>query len=296
MMLHHYSTVKVEIVRLSSIHPSIDPSSIHSSILFCCPIYGIYIILHVSITFIDVSTAQDEDNSGCSCGRNDKNRTASSCLPRLRNRGRKCPCVILGISCGSHCRCKGCENGKLSKAASGKSLPLSCRCGERKSSLGISCSNSENRKSRCPCLKNKQSCTENCFCQNCKNDFGMNMKVSGVSASRPVAKRKRSNPSPYKKKRSAQFLLNNKCVLTSSVWSMYETCLLFSTVNVLVSTGVPLSVTNVATLYNYVAKSSVCETRKLPVRVKNVSQIQGKLKNLEEKQKVTVAKASARPK
>lgn len=153
----------------------------------------------------------------------------------------------------------------------------------------------ENRKSKCPCLKNKQPCGKNCHCKNCQNGFGENTK-SGIDTSpRPPAnKRRRSNPSPYKKSRSVDFLLKHQCEPTSSIWSQYEIYLLFSTVNVIVSSLVPLTVNNMTTLYNHVVESSTCKSRKLPVRLKNISQVQGKLKHLEEKQKVTIAKAGGR--
>lgn len=236
---------------------------------------------------------EEENKTSCSCGIHNKDNNLLSCLPHSKSRGRKCPCITSGVYCGSKCRCRGCENEAINKATDKNHLPLSCRCGERGLPAdGISCRNAENRKSRCPCFKNKQPCTENCFCKSCNNLFGENSKIRASSSS-PAAKRKRSNPSPFKRTRSVEFLLQRNCEITSTVWSTYETCLLFGTITVLISSCVPLSVNNVNKLYNHVVKSRICETRKLPVRPKNVLQIQGKLKHLVEKQQIMKIKAKA---
>jgi hypothetical protein len=63
---------------------------------------------------------------------------------------------------------------------------------------------------------------------------------------------------------------------------------------VIMSSLVPLSVDNITSLYNHVTQSKICEETKLPVRCKKTSQIQGKLRQIEEKQKVVIVKANGR--
>ena len=55
---------------------------------------------------------------------------------------------------------------------------------------------------------------------------------------------------------------------------------------------VSLSVKHTTQLYNHVVQSHICKERKLPVRNKNQKQIEGKLKLLEEKQKIVISKAT----
>jgi len=108
---------------------------------------------------------------------------------------------------------------------------------------------------------------------------------------KPGPKKEKIKPLPLQKSTEADFLIEHKCNLNSSVWSEYETCLLFTTVNAIVSSLVPLSVNNITSLYNHVVQSNICLENQLPLRCKQTTQIQGKLKQLEEKQRVMIAKA-----
>lgn len=242
-----------------------------------------------------LETVKDtERNVYCSCGRNKKQNKVTSCQTSDKNdRGRKCPCISQGLSCGNGCRCKGCQNVENIPEVKVQLKTVSCRCGEGIPSTNIehiSCRDA-NRKSKCPCFKHKEPCGESCRCKNCKNIFGENDKTHSLPSS-PVVKRKRSNPSPYKKIRSADFLIEHKCSLSSSVWSEYETCLLIATVNIIVSSLVPLSVNSTTTLYNHVVQSRLCEEKKLPIRIKKKTQIGAKLRQLEEKQNIVLANTS----
>lgn len=100
------------------------------------------------------------------------------------------------------------------------------------------------------------------------------------------------NPSPYKKAGNSKFHNKRKYDFSSSVWTDYETCLLVITMNTIASSMVPLSVSNVTALYNHVVKSNISEDRELPLRAKRSSKTEGKLKQLEENQKVVLAVAA----
>ncbi|XP_031559681.1 uncharacterized protein LOC116295864 [Actinia tenebrosa] len=119
--------------------------------------------------------ASNGQRKTCSCGRNKKGQSVSSCIPfdtdtDAARAGRKCPCVMEGLSCCNSCRCRGCQN-KDEISTDTEKAQMSCRCGEsaeyKESKEYIACNNTT-RKTKCPCFKNKKPCGEHCYCKNCK--------------------------------------------------------------------------------------------------------------------------------
>lgn len=222
-------------------------------------------------------------NKGCSCGKNSKREEQASCL----HSERRCPCVETGELCTRNCRCKSCNNGKDQEKGvlhRQKIKDISCTCGLNKLKSDImftACKDGE-RKSKCPCLHAGQECSSLCRCVHCGN--GNDSTIKTTPDSRSKLKRKRNNPSPYKKRRSSEYLKTMNKQPLPGPWTTYETCLLYCTITMISATVVPLSAENIRLLYNCAAEKGI--KGGYLIRTKTLSQVSGKLRCLEEKQNI----------
>ncbi|CAH3172530.1 unnamed protein product, partial [Porites lobata] len=110
-------------------------------------------------------------------------------------------------------------------------------------------------KTRCPCVEERISCTRDCRCKGCRNKESQELcKVTSNSVScrncgncdnkpdkvtdlvKIPAKRKRESPVPFKKRRSAEYLASNSTNPSAGPWTTHETCLLFSTMQLIEAT------------------------------------------------------------
>ena len=143
-----------------------------------------------------------------------------------------CPCVTSGHTCLRRCRCKRCEDSTVQAAGSstsepGYTLDVSCKCGHnkvKKDKKYISCRDGP-RKSKCPCLRVSQQCGSKCTCLNCGNSDGRKLnRGNDIIFSSPTRlKRKRESPSPYKKRRSFEYLALQGTHPVDGPWTTHET-------------------------------------------------------------------------
>lgn len=221
-------------------------------------------------------------NKGCSSGKNLGRKKQASCLHSQS----RCPCVEKGEFCTHNCRCKSCNNGKGEDkdVLPGQRNDVSCTCGINKvkrNKLIVACKDGE-RKSKCPCLRARQECSYLCRCTYCGNGNDSTNKTTPDS--KGTLKWKHTSPSPYKKRRSVEYLKSMNKEPLSGPWTTYDTCLLYYTISVIGATVVPLSVENIQLLYDCAAEKG--KTSGYLIRTKTLSQVSQKLRCLEQKQKI----------
>ena len=124
---------------------------------------------------------------------------------------------------------------------------------------------------------------DNCLCRNCGNCDKSSNSRSLIQRS---LKRKRENPSPYKKKSSAEFLASKGRHPSAGPWTTHEKCLLLSCISLIRATAVNPTVENITSLYNNVINSDVRKHTDYPMREKSITQVSKKLAHLGEKQAV----------
>jgi len=104
-----------------------------------------------------------------------------------------------------------------------KKAKITCNCGKKATEKGnYSCVSNLTYKSRCPCLKNNQSC-ENCHCSNCKNPNGAKKAV----LDQKITKIRQATQLNSRQCSSLGFLLKKNEVPSKGCWSDVETILLF---------------------------------------------------------------------
>jgi hypothetical protein len=129
------------------------------------------------------------------------------------------------------------------------------------------------------------------MCANCDNgdDTGKKGTIYSVS---PSPKRKRLNLSPYKKKKSADFLAEHGTHPKDGPWTMHETCLLYCILSLINGTSVSPSLENITLLYNNVIESKdrgLDKECSYFIRIKTKAQMSAKLRNLDDKGEITKA-------
>ena len=217
----------------------------------------------------------------CSCGKNNK-EGHESCVQDANGRTR-CPCIGKGVSCSRDCRCKRCQNKQAYQKPKEAGFSLSCKCKVDKVKSNeeyVACSDGK-RKTKCPCVRNETQCGSRCLCKNCGNCGTSSLNLQSLTPR--SRKRKRDNPSPFKKQCSAEFLASNGIHPSSGPWTTHETCLLLGCASLISVTAVEPSVQNITLLYNNITTSRrMC----YPIREKTVTQVSRKLSHLAEKQTV----------
>ena len=240
-------------------------------------------------------------NKVCSCGKNNaKDGQKASCTKDDKGHSH-CPCVISGHFCSRNCRCKRCQNSTMQAACSstselGYTIEVSCKCGHNKVKYDnkyVSCRDGP-RKSKCPCLRVNQECGLECSCFNCGNSNMRKLKRGNEkTVSSPTQlKRKHERPSPYKKRKSAEYLSLQGAHPVDGPWTNHETCLLFCVTSLIEATIVTPSVENITALFNYVTDSKICKDNNYALRRKKQSQVSAKLKILNEKKELEIALSS----
>lgn len=122
------------------------------------------------------------------------------------------------------------------------------------------------------------------LCKNCGNCEKSSLNLHSVK--QPCLKRKRENPSPFKKKRIAEFLASMGTHPSSGQRTTHETCLLLSCASLIRATAVDPALENITLLYNTVINSEVGRRMCYPIRKKTPTQVSRKLSHLAEKQTV----------
>ena len=134
--------------------------------------------------------------------KNNDREVQPSCVPNQF--GSRCPCVKIGNLCSRDCRCKGCENIESGNNDTEEDPNITCRCGTSKAK-GVSdyvSSTDGRRKSKCPCLRNKQGCGPSCACVNCANIYQQRPQNSHC-LSTPPKKRRCTTANTFNRKNSA---------------------------------------------------------------------------------------------
>ena len=67
----------------------------------------------------------------------------------------------------------------------------------------------------------------------------------------------RRNPSPYKKKNSAEYLADHGTKLAGGPWTTHETCLLFCVISLIGASSVSPTVNSITILYNNVVNFGI---------------------------------------
>ena len=232
---------------------------------------------------VSKSTEDGTKKLACSCGKNHKD-SQDSCV-RSKEGHTRCPCAGAGVPCSRDCRCKGCKNKKECQELDGAESHVSCKCGVdkvKKDPKYVACRDGK-RKTKCRCVRYKTQCGPNCLCRNCGNCDKSSNSRSLIQRS---FKRKRENPSPYKKKSSAEFLASKGRHPSAGPWTTHEKCLLLSCISLIRATAVNPTVENITSLYNNVINSDVRKHTGYPMREKSITQVSRKLAHLGEKQAV----------
>lgn len=165
----------------------------------------------------------------------------------------------------------------------GYTIDVSCKCGHNKVKYDnkyISCRDGP-RKSKCPCLRVNQECGLECSCFNCGNSNMRKLKRGPTQL-----KRKRERPSPYKKRKSAEYLSLQGAHPVDGPWTNHETCLLFCVTSLIEATIVTPSVQNITALFNYVTDSKICKDNNYALRRKKTVTSVCEVKNTKRKKRI----------
>jgi hypothetical protein len=162
----------------------------------------------------------------------------------------------------------------------------------KKDRSSISCQDGL-RKSKCPCLKNNTYCSPQCRCSLCGNispDTASSHKdavsvLADTVQSTPI-KRKRTQQETYKRCKGVEYLANNGFDISPGPWTDMETLILSLVLELLTSTELAVSSSNVMELYNFVALSDKVKDMELPIAYKSSKSIIGKRSQLNSKHSV----------
>lgn len=141
--------------------------------------------------------------------------------------------------------------------------------------------------SRCPCLKVKQSCGENCKCNGCDNPYG---KKTSIGKS---TKRKRSKDQfGGERKRGLQFMIDNDESVSDGKWTEEENLILLQHVmgqpEVLEKNIPKQLVTKLTNAYNKSANEAVNVLKLNLVRLKDEKQVKQKLQHLKQRKELAL--------
>lgn len=141
--------------------------------------------------------------------------------------------------------------------------------------------------SRCPCLKVKQSCGENCKCNGCDNPYG---KKTSIGKS---TKRKRSKDQfGGERKRGLQFMIDNDESVSDGKWTDEENLILLQHVmgqpEVLEKNIPKQLVTKLTNAYNKSANEAVNILKLNLVRLKDEKQVKQKLQHLKQRKELAL--------
>ena len=222
---------------------------------------------------------------GCNCGLMAKQKGEGS-IVSCDNHSSRCSCVKRGEKCARHCRCVNCKNSSKEDMHPGTSINKGCTCGMTKKgdATYVSCQDGTLRKSKCPCLHKNTYCSSSCKCFNCGNTRGGCNPTCTTSPS--GKKRKRCNPEPYKRTRGTDYLADRGFDIASGPWTELESTILYVVIEVIKSTGIPLTSKSISELYNFVASSKTISEMALPVAYKSFAKIVGKISFLNSKHSV----------
>ncbi|CAB3996206.1 Hypothetical predicted protein [Paramuricea clavata] len=191
----------------------------------------------------------------------------------------------------TECKCKGCQNKEKITTVQSTSNVISCSCGKGKKKsdpLYKSCTDGV-RKSKCRCLKNGWKCTSACECYNCHNQT-KELPVPTQNDETKSGKRKRVNPSPYKRAKSKEYLkkeMGHEPLQGS--WTHFETFVLVSILSLLSTLPLSPSINDIAKLYNFIAdydKKWQKNEHRAKIRAKSTAQMSGKVSNIQDIQEI----------
>lgn len=223
----------------------------------------------------------------CTCGKNiNREQTQDQSVHCLKNVPTRCPCVTNGNACSRECKCKGCQNKEKTSTVQleqlGKNI-TSCSCGKAKKKTDPhykSCVDGL-RKSKCSCLKNGLKCSNACDCHNCHNAVTMTSKPT-ESHEQTFKKRKRVNPSQYKRTKGTQYMESEMAqVPLQGTWTHLETFILVNILSLISTLPFSPTINDIAKLYNYIADYDTKRQRNQDkIRGKSTAQVNGKISNI----------------
>ena len=135
-----------------------------------------------------------------------------------------------------------------------------------------------------PMYAQRKKCGSRCLCKNCGNCDKSSVNLQ--SSTPRTLKRKRDNPSPFKKQCSAEFLASKGIHPSCGPWTTLETCLLLCCASLIRVTAVEPSVQNITLLYNNILNYDVSRRESYTIREKTLMQVSRKVSHLAEKQTV----------
>ena len=230
--------------------------------------------------FYDCDQAEDKSSHKnqaiCRCGKN--KRGQPTCI-RVSNS--KCPCVKSKRPCLRECFCKICENRCDEKIdlleQKQKEKSKGCSCGKTRQNKGglgpRSCMDSDEMRSRCPCLKSRQKCCRLCCCKNCGNEFGSN-KTAKISFK---SKGKGNQIKKFKRSKGAKFLKESGLKIKQGTWTGSETVALTSILKMLSTGSVDLRPENVTQLYNWMIEQPTTQDGATETKIKGTSRCKNRV-------------------
>ena len=172
---------------------------------------------------------------------------------------------------------------------------ISCSCGKakKKSDPQYKACIDGVRKSKCTCLKYGWKCSNACDCYNCYNGE-TKPPTQAQCSGEAIRKRKRVNPSPYKRVKGTQYLENKMSYIPlQGSWTHIETLVLVNILSLLSTFSLSPSINDTTKLYNFIAdyEKTRCNTTetKPRIRTKSGSQVSGKILHIQEIQEINEA-------
>ena len=135
----------------------------------------------------------------------------------------RCTCFAEKGPCSRVCRCKLCANQNCNIACSSVSNATKIRCCCHKSP--VACEISNNRQSRCPCLRNGRQCSSSCKCKNCGNSKPVDVQNA---ESRQTNKRKRNQGSSFQRQKGCDYLAKQGFDVNYGTWTELEMVVLIT--------------------------------------------------------------------
>ena len=207
----------------------------------------------------------------CSCGKNNKEAHVS-CVQDANGRTR-CPCIGKGVSSSRIAAAQGVETSKRTKNPKRPASRYPVNVESTKLNLMKSMWHAA--------TANEKQSAPRCLCKNCGNCGTSSLNLQSLTPR--SRKRKRDNPSPFKKQCNAEFLASKGIHPSSGPWTTHETRLLLGCASLISITAVEPSVQNITLLYNNITTSRrMC----YPIREKTMTQVSRKRSHLAEKQTV----------
>lgn len=233
----------------------------------------------------------------CCCGKNRKSDKAEMKSCTDVDQPAKCVCFKQGQPCSRLCRCKNCHNpaSNNERKFQSKKNRKSCMCGNGRKADDtdyVACKDKDERKSKCPCLRDNLGCTSDCRCRNCGNAFNTGDDVPGKRSAEEVTgktKRRRNNPQSYKRLKGADFVSYQESEVPAETWSELENIMLLVIQEILFLTNLPVESANIVSLYQFIAASEFVSEMGLPLNAKEAPEIDGKLQDMITKQQLFLA-------